>query len=93
LGTIGYAIFEGVRSGRHLREKGDAFLLSANNAAVLGLASFSFAGVFLSAQYEKTLWLFLALIPALKNLAYEGEVFAPDLRKLRRALARRGREL
>ena len=28
---------------------------------------------------------------ALKNLAYEGEVFAPDLRKLRRALARRER--
>jgi len=92
VGMIGYALLEGTRTSRHLREKGDRFLLAASQATTLGLLSFAFAGVFLSAQYEKTLWLFLALTPVVKNLAYEGEVFMPDLKKLRRALARRGRE-
>ena len=66
---------------------------AASTAITIGLVGFAFASLFLSAQYEKTLWLFLALIVVLKNLAYEGEAFRPDLRKLKRALARRQRRL
>ena len=64
---------------------------AANDALFVGLTAFSFASLFLSAQYDKTLWLLLALVPVIRNLAWEGEVAMPDARKLRRALARRGR--
>jgi O-antigen ligase len=89
--VVAFALYENRRTARHLRERGSIRLRAANDAVFLGLFGFAFAGLFLSAQYEKTLWLFLALVPVLKNLAYEGEIFVPDLRKLRRALARRGR--
>ena len=88
-----FALYESRRIGRHLDEKDEPFLQVANAATGISLAGFAFSGLFLSAQYEKTLWLLLALVPALKNLAYEGEVFVPDMRKLRRALARRGKSL
>jgi O-antigen ligase len=88
LGLVVFALFENVRTGRHIREKGDDYLLAANQTIGVALASFAFAGLFLSAQYEKILWLLLALVPVMKNLGYEGEIFMPDLRKLRRALAR-----
>lgn len=89
---IAFALFESLRTERHLvrKDERDAWLIAANRAAAIGLGSFAFAGLFLSAQYEKILWLMLALVPVLRNLAWEGEVFAPDMRKLRRALARRG---
>jgi O-antigen ligase len=90
-GMIVFALYESRRTGRHLRRKGEPWLRAANESASMGLVSFAFAGLFLSAQYEKTLWLLVALIPVTKNLAWEGEVFVPDLKKLRRALARRER--
>ncbi len=90
---IVFALYESRRVGRHLDEKDDAFLATANAAVAISLAGFAFSGLFLSAQYEKTLWLFLALVPTIKNLSYEGEVFVPDMRKLRRALARRGKAI
>lgn len=92
LGLVIFAFYENVRTGRHIREKGDGFLLAANQTVGVALAAFCFAGLFLSAQYEKILWLLLALVPVMKNLGYEGEIFMPDLRKLRRALARHGQE-
>lgn len=90
-GMILFALYESRRTGRHLREKDEPWLMAANESVGMGLAAFAFAGLFLSAQYEKTLWLLLAMVPASRNLAWEGEVFVPDMKKLRRALARRQR--
>jgi O-antigen ligase len=73
VGLIGFALYEGLRTRKQLIEhpgERSPYLRSANAAVWIALVAFSFAGLFLSAQYDKTLWLLLALIPVLRNLAY-----------------------
>jgi len=86
-----FALYENRKTAGRVGRTGRRDLGAANDALFVGLTAFSFASLFLSAQYDKTLWLLLALVPVIRNLAWEGEVAMPDARKLRRALARRGR--
>lgn len=89
IAMVVFAQVECVRVARFLARKKKPFERAACWSIAVALVAFCFSGLFLSAQYEKQLWLLLALVAVGKNLAYEGEEVLPDFGSLHSRIARR----
>jgi O-antigen ligase len=78
LGVLGLSLAAAVKAVRLFRAQGDRSLEILGRALVVALIGVLAADFFLSDQYDKQLWLLLALGPALLAIARQGALRTPD---------------